>query len=43
MPLEDDLLGAFEMHSPEKIRAALPRMTPQFRVLAEKYLAMEEK
>ena len=23
MPLEDDLLGAFEMHSPEKIRAAL--------------------
>jgi hypothetical protein len=40
---ETELADLFSEGSKEKIRAALPRMTPQFRVLAEKYLSMEEK
>lgn len=40
---ENELADLFSEGNKEKIRAALPRMTPQFRVLAEKYLAMEEK
>lgn len=40
---ETELADLFSEGNKEKIRAALPRMTPQFRVLAEKYLAMEEK
>lgn len=40
---ESELADLFSEGSREKIRTALPRMTPQFRVLAEKYLALEEK
>lgn len=40
---ETELADLFSEGNKEKIRAALPRMTPQFRVLAEKYLAIEEK
>jgi hypothetical protein len=40
---ETELADLFSEGNKEKIRAALPRMTPQFRVLAEKYLSMEEK
>jgi len=40
---ETELADLFSEGNKEKIRAALPRMTPQFRVLAEKYLATEEK
>lgn len=40
---ETELADLFSEGNKEKIRAALPRMTPQFRVLAEKYLAMEGK
>ena len=40
---ETELADLFSEGNQEKIRAALPRMTPQFRVLAEKYLAMEGK
>ena len=38
---EGELADLFSEGSKEKIRAALPRMTPQFRLLAEKVLAME--
>jgi len=38
---EGELADLFTEGSKEKIRAALPRMTPQFRQLAEKVLAME--
>ena len=38
-----ELADLFSEGKPEKIRAALPRMTPAFRELAEKVLAMEEK
>lgn len=40
---ETELADLFSEGDKEKIRAALPRMTPQFRVLAEKYLAMDGK
>lgn len=40
---ESELADLFSEGNKEKIRAALPRMTTQFRVLAEKYLALEEK
>ena len=40
---ETELADIFSEGNKEKIRAALPQMTPQFRVLAEKYLAMEGK
>lgn len=40
---ETELADLFSEGNKEKIRAALPRMTPQFRVLAEKYLAMDGK
>lgn len=40
---ESELADLFSEGSKEKIRAALPRMTSQFRQLAEKVLAMEEK
>ncbi len=40
---ETELADLFSEGNKEKIRAALPRMTTQFRVLAEKYLAIEEK
>lgn len=40
---ETELADLFSEGNKEKIRAALPRMTPQFRVLAEKYLAIEGK
>jgi hypothetical protein len=40
---ETELADLFSEGNKEKIRAALPRMTPQFRALAEKYLATEEK
>lgn len=40
---ETELADLFSEGNKERIRAALPRMTPQFRALAEKYLAMEEK
>lgn len=40
---ETELADLFSEGNKEKIRTALPRMTPQFRVLAEKYLAMEGK
>lgn len=38
---ESELADLFSEGSPEKLRAALPRMTPAFRDLAEKVLAME--
>ncbi len=38
-----ELADLFSEGNKDKIRAALPRMTPQFRLLAEKYLAMEGK
>ena len=38
---ESELADLFSEGSKEKIRAALPRMTPAFRQLAEKVLAME--
>lgn len=38
---EGELADLFSEGSKEKIRAALPRMTPAFRQLAEKVLAME--
>ncbi|MDQ3178932.1 MAG: hypothetical protein M3Q33_00270, partial [Acidobacteriota bacterium] len=38
---ESELADLFTEGNREKIRAALPRMTPQFRQLAEKVLAME--
>jgi hypothetical protein len=38
---ESELADLFSEGKQEKIRAALPRMTPQFRQLAEKVLAME--
>lgn len=38
---ESELADLFSEGNREKIRAALPRMTPQFRQLAEKVLAME--
>lgn len=37
---ESELADLFSEGNKEKIRAALPRMTPQFRILAEKYLAI---
>lgn len=40
---EDELADLFSEGNKEKIRAALPRMTPEFRALAEKYLAIEDK
>ena len=40
---ESELADIFSEGKPEKIRAALPRMTPAFRELAEKVLAMEDK
>ncbi len=40
---ESELAELFTEGNREKIRAALPRMTPQFRQLAEKVLAMDEK
>ncbi len=40
---ESELADLFSEGNREKIRAALPRMTPQFRQLAEKVLAVEEK
>jgi len=40
---ESELADLFSEGNKEKIRVALPRMTTQFRVLAEKYLALEEK
>lgn len=40
---ESELADLFSEGNREKIRAALPRMTPAFRQLAEKVLAMEEK
>lgn len=40
---ENELADLFSEGSPEKIRAALGRMTPAFRELAEKVLAMEER
>lgn len=40
---ETELADLFSDGNKDKIRAALPRMTPQFRVLAEKYLSIEEK
>lgn len=40
---ETELADLFSEGNKDKIRAALPRMTPQFRVLAEKYLAIEGK
>lgn len=40
---ETELADLFSEGNKERIRAALPRMTPQFRALAEKYLVMEEK
>lgn len=40
---ESELADLFSEGNKDKIRASLPRMTPQFRVLAEKYLAIEEK
>ena len=40
---ESELADLFSEGKPEKIRAALPRMTPAFRELAEKVLAMEDK
>lgn len=40
---ESELADLFSEGKQEKIRAALPRMTPAFRQLAEKVLAMEEK
>lgn len=36
---DDELANLFSEGSPDKIRAALPRMTPQFRRLAEQALA----
>ena len=38
---DDELANLFSDGSPAKIRAALPRMTPQFRRLAEQVLAAE--
>ena len=40
---ESELADLFSEGKPEKIRAALPRMTSAFRELAEKVLAMEGK
>jgi hypothetical protein len=40
---ESELADLLSFGNKEKIRVALPRMTTQFRVLAEKYLALEEK
>lgn len=40
---ESELADLFSEGNREKIRAALPRMTPAFRQLAEKVLAMEDK
>jgi hypothetical protein len=40
---ETELADLFSEGNRDKIRAALPRMTPQFRVLAEKYLGTEGK
>ena len=40
---ETELADLFSEGNKEKIRAALPRMTPQFRVLAEKYLVTDGK
>jgi hypothetical protein len=40
---ESELADLFTEGNREKIRSSLPRMTPQFRQLAEKVLAMEEK
>ena len=40
---ESELADLFSEGNKEKIRTALPRMTPAFRQLAEKVLAMEEK
>lgn len=40
---ESELANLFTEGNKEKIRAALPRMTPAFRQLAEKVLAMEDK
>ena len=38
---EDELAELFSDGSPEKLRAALPRMTPEFRRLAEQVLAAQ--
>ena len=40
---DEELANLFSEGSPDKIRAALPRMTPQFRRLAEQALAAMEK
>lgn len=40
---ESELADLFSEGNREKIRAALPRMTPAFRQLAEKVLAIEDK
>ncbi|HMS41416.1 MAG TPA: hypothetical protein PKE69_14385, partial [Pyrinomonadaceae bacterium] len=40
---ESELADLFSEGNKEKIRAALPRMTPAFRQLAEKVLAIEGK
>jgi hypothetical protein len=40
---EKELADLFSEGNKEKIRAALPRMTPAFRQLAEKVLAMDDK
>ncbi len=40
---ESELADLFSEGNKEKIRAALPRMTPAFRQLAEKVLAMDDK
>ncbi len=40
---DDELADIFSFGDKEKIRAALPRMTPEFRRLAEKYLEITEK
>lgn len=40
---ESELADLFSEGNREKIRAALPRMTPAFRQLAEKVLAMDDK
>jgi hypothetical protein len=39
---DEELANLFSEGSPEKIRAAMPRMTPQFRRLAEQVLAAME-
>ena len=40
---ESELADLFSEGNREKIRATLPRMTPAFRQLAEKVLAMADK